>query len=77
LALNTHLLAAAVPPLLVQTFLGWSSQEQRILTAVQRTYTELRLFRIEDVAKKIDELYNIKTAVKRGEKPVGAALKEK
>jgi len=67
--LNTHLLAAGVPPLLVQTFLGWSSQEQRILTAVQRTYTELRLFRIEDVAKKIDELYGVKekvVAVDRG-----------
>ena len=66
---NTHLLAAGVPPLLVQTFLGWSSQEQRILTAVQRTYTELRLFRIEDIAKKIDELYGVKerlAAVDRG-----------
>lgn len=55
--LNSHLLAAGVPPLLVQTFLGWSSEENRILTRVQRSYTELKLFRIEDVASKIDELY--------------------
>jgi integrase len=55
--LNSHLLAAGVPPLLVQTFLGWSSEESRVLTRVQRSYTELKLFRIEDVASKIDELY--------------------
>ena len=63
--LNTHLLSAGVPPLLVQTYLGWSSQEQRILTAVQRTYTELRLFRIEDVAHEIDELYGVKKRARR------------
>jgi integrase len=55
--INSHLLAAAVPALLVQTFLGWSSEENRILTRVQRSYTELKLFRLEDVASKIDELY--------------------
>lgn len=63
--LNTHLLAAGVPPLLVQTFLGWSSQEERILTRVQRSYTELRLFRLEDVSAKIDELYGSKKKVNR------------
>ena len=57
--LNTHLLAAGVPPLLVQSCLGWSSEEQKILTRVQRNYTELRLFNIEEVAKKIDELYGV------------------
>jgi integrase len=56
--LNSHFLAAGVPPLIVQTFLGWSSEENRILTRVQRSYTELKLFRIEDVASKIDELYS-------------------
>ncbi len=59
--LNTHLLAGGVPPLLVQTYLGWSSDEQKILSRVQRSYTELRLFALEDVAKKIDDMYgNVK-----------------
>ena len=58
--INSHLLAAGVPALLVQTFLGWSSEENRILTRVQRSYTELKLFRLEDVASKIDELYGRK-----------------
>ncbi len=55
--LNTHLLAAGVPPLLVQSYLGWSSEEEKILTRVQKSYTELRLFNLEDVSKKIDEIY--------------------
>jgi len=55
--INSHLLAAGVPALLVQTFLGWSSEENKILTRVQRSYTELKLFRLEDVASKVDELY--------------------
>jgi integrase len=63
--LNTHLLAAGVPPLLVQTFLGWSSQEEKILTRVQRSYTELKLFRFEDVSAKIDELYGVRQEVNR------------
>ncbi len=63
--LNSHLLAAGVPPLLVQTFLGWSSQEEKILTRVQRSYTELRLFRLENVAAKVDELYGGKKEVIR------------
>jgi len=55
--LNTSLLAAEVSPLLVQTFLGWSSAEARALTNVQRQYSHLELLRLEDVAAKIDELY--------------------
>jgi integrase len=63
--LNTHLLASGVPPLLVQTYLGWSSQEQRILTRVQRTYTELKLFRLEDIADKVDQLYSLRATGKK------------
>jgi integrase len=55
--LNTALLAAGISPLLVQTYLGWSSQEARILTRVQAQYSHLELLRLEDVAEKIDELY--------------------
>jgi len=55
--LNTALLAAEVSPLLVQTYLGWSSAESRALTNVQRQYSHLELLRLEDVAAKIDELY--------------------
>ncbi len=62
--INSHLLAAAVPALLVQTFLGWSSEENRILTRVQRSYTELKLFRLEEVASKIDELYGKRKELK-------------
>ncbi len=34
--LNTNLLAAGVAPLLVQSFLGWSSTEARILTSSRK-----------------------------------------
>lgn len=63
--LNTALLAAGLSPLLVQSFLGWSSSEGRILTRVQAQYTHLQLLRLEDVAAKIDELYGGKIAKKR------------
>jgi integrase len=56
-SLNTHLLAAGVAPLLVQSFLGWSSAEARILTRVQAAYTHFSLLRVEDVAKVVDRLY--------------------
>ncbi|MBN1461696.1 MAG: site-specific integrase [Armatimonadetes bacterium] len=55
--LNTALLAAGVSPLLVQTFLGWSSAEGRILGRVQQMYSHLELLRLEDVAEKIEQLY--------------------
>lgn len=55
--LNTNLLAAGVAPLLVQSFLGWSSSEARILTRVQEAYTHLSLLCVEDVAKEVDQLY--------------------
>ncbi len=56
-SLNTNLLAAGVAPLLVQSFLGWSSAEARILTRVQEAYTHLSLLRVEDVAKAVDQMY--------------------
>ncbi|OHD20136.1 MAG: hypothetical protein A2Y38_14890 [Spirochaetes bacterium GWB1_59_5] len=55
--LNTNLLAAGVAPLLVQSFLGWSSAEARILTRVQAVYTHLQLLRVDDVAKAVDLMY--------------------
>jgi integrase len=65
-ALNTYLLAAGVSPLLVQTYLGWTSSEARILTRVQTQYTRLSLLRLEDVAKAIDKLYGEKKARRVG-----------
>ncbi|MGA2977889.1 MAG: tyrosine-type recombinase/integrase [Spirochaetia bacterium] len=56
-ALNTYLLAAGVSPLLVQSYLGWTSAEARILTRIQTQYTRLSLLRLEDVAKAIDKMY--------------------
>lgn len=58
-SLNTNLLATGVAPLLVQSFLGWSSAEARILTRVQEAYTHLSLLRVEDVAKAVDQMYNL------------------
>jgi integrase len=55
--LNTNLLAAGVAPLLVQSYLGWTSAEGKILTKVQASYTHLQLLRVEDVAVEIDHLY--------------------
>lgn len=55
--LNTNLLAAGVAPLLVQSFLGWSSAEARILTRVQTVYTHFQLLRVDDVAKAVDLMY--------------------
>jgi len=55
--LNTNLLAAGVAPLLVQSFLGWSSAEARILTRVQAVYTHFQLLRVDDVAKAVDLMY--------------------
>lgn len=55
--LNTALLAAEVSPLLVQTYLGWSSAEARALTNIQRQYSHLELLDLPGVAAKIDELY--------------------
>ncbi len=55
--LNTNLLVAIVPPLLVKSFLGWSSAEAKILTRVQAVYTHLTLLRAEDVAKAVDLMY--------------------
>ena len=63
--LNTYLLAAGVSPLLVQTYLGWTSAEARILTRVQAQYTHLQLLRLEDVAKAIDSLYKEKKKAKK------------
>ena len=65
-SLNTALLAAGLSPLLVQTYLGWSSQEARILTRAQAQYTHLQLFRLEDAARKIDELYGPKKKPEQG-----------
>jgi integrase len=56
-SLNTALLASGLSPLLVQTYLGWSSQESRILSRVQAQYTHLQLLRLEDVAARIEELF--------------------
>jgi len=56
-SLNTNLLAAEVSPLLVQTFLGWSSDEQKILTKVQKGYTGLELLRLETVSETIENIY--------------------
>jgi integrase len=56
-ALNTHLLAAGVSPLLVQTYLGWTSAEAKVLTRVQALYTDLRLLNLDEVAKAIEKLY--------------------
>jgi integrase len=64
-ALNTYLLAAGVSPLLVQTYLGWTSAEARILTRVQTQYTRLSLLRLEDVAKAIESLYKEKKKTQR------------
>jgi len=55
--LNTALLAAEVSPLLVQSFLGWSSAESRVLGRIQRQYTHLELLDLGAVANAIDELY--------------------
>lgn len=55
--MNTNLLAAGVSPLLVQSFLGWTSTESKILTRVQAAYTHLKLLRIEEVAEAIDRIY--------------------
>ena len=56
-SLNTNLLAAEVSPLLVQTVLGWSSEEQKILTRVQAGYTGLQLLRLETVSEAIEKIY--------------------
>lgn len=64
-SLNTNLLAAGVAPLLVQSFLGWSSAEAKVLTRVQSAYTHLQLLRIEDVAETIDSIYGQVKASKR------------
>ena len=56
-SLNTHLLASGLSPLLVQTFLGWSSAESRVLTRVQASYTHLRLLKVEEVAEAVDRIY--------------------
>jgi len=56
-SLNTNLLAAEVSPLLVQTYLGWSSDEAKILTRVQRGYTGLELLRLETVSETIETMY--------------------
>lgn len=62
--LNTALLAAGLSPLLVQTYLGWSSQEARILTRVQAQYTHLQLLRLEDVAKAIEKMCALKPSAR-------------
>ncbi|MEI6385287.1 MAG: hypothetical protein WCQ50_01545 [Spirochaetota bacterium] len=56
-SLNTNLLASGVAPLLVQSFLGWSSSEAKILTRFQATYTHLNLLKVEDVAKAVEVMY--------------------
>ncbi len=56
-SLNTALLASGLSPLLVQSYLGWSSAENRILTRVQAQYTHLQLLRLEDVAARVEELF--------------------
>lgn len=56
-SLNTNLLAFGVSPLLVQSYLGWTSAEGKILTRVQSAYTHLRLLKVEDVAKAVDNMY--------------------
>jgi len=65
--LNTNLLAAGVAPLLVQSFLGWSSTEARILTRVQEAYTHLSLLRVDDVAKAVDQMYAPPKGAKKSE----------
>ncbi len=56
-ACNTVLLAAGVSPLLVQSYLGWTSVEINVLTKIQKNYTKLQLLRLEDVADALDEIY--------------------
>lgn len=55
--LNTHLLAARVPPLDVQLYLGWQSSIGKTLTRVQEGYTDMRLLDTSRVACAIDEIY--------------------
>lgn len=45
-SLNANLLAFGLSPLLVQTFLGWSSAESRVLTRLQASYTHLRVLKV-------------------------------
>jgi integrase len=60
-SLNTHLLAARVPPLDVQQFLGWQSEAGKALTRVQAGYTDLRLLDTASVASAIDVMYETDT----------------
>jgi integrase len=56
-SLNTHLLAARVPALDVQLYLGWQSQEAKVLTRVQENYTHMQLLSTVSVADAVDRLY--------------------
>ncbi len=55
--LNSHWLAKGLFPLLVQSYLGWTSAEGKLLTRVQAKYTHLQLMKLEDVAATIDRIY--------------------
>lgn len=67
-SLNTNLLAAEVSPLLVQTFLGWSSEEGKILTKLQNGYTGFQLLRLETVSEAIEKMYFTSTIKQAGTK---------
>ena len=60
-SLNTNLLAAGVDPLLVQMFMGWSSNQAAsmtpALTRVQQGYTHLSGDLLSPVAEAIDKMY--------------------
>jgi len=58
--LNTILLSAGISPLIVQSFLGWSSAQSMILPEIQKNYTRFQLLRLEDVSDKLDELFGEK-----------------
>ncbi len=64
--LNTALLSAGLSPLLIGTYLGWTSAEAKLLGRVQgQHYTRLELLDLRSVAAKIDELYGPKRTHKK------------
>ncbi len=64
---NTVLLAAGVSPLLIQSYLGWTSVEIKVLTKIQEGYTRLQLLRLEDVADALEEIYGEKSQASAAE----------
>lgn len=63
-SLNSHLLAAGADPILLQSWMGWSSTLP--FTRVQAGYTHLKVFDLGKIARLIDSLYAPKAGVKTG-----------